>query len=24
LKEGDDFVGHPKGWGEQQFKAYNT
>ena len=24
LKEGDDFVGRPKGWGEQQFKAYNT
>jgi Zn-dependent M28 family amino/carboxypeptidase len=24
LKEGDDFVGHPKGWGEEQFKAYNT
>lgn len=24
LKEGDDFVGRPKDWGEQQFKAYNT
>jgi Zn-dependent M28 family amino/carboxypeptidase len=24
LKEGDDYVGHPKGWGEKQFKAYNT
>jgi len=24
LKEGDDFVGHPKGWGEQEFKIYNT
>jgi Zn-dependent M28 family amino/carboxypeptidase len=24
LKEGDDFVGRPKGWGEVQFKAYNT
>jgi Zn-dependent M28 family amino/carboxypeptidase len=24
LKEGDDFVGHPKGWGEQEFKVYNT
>jgi Zn-dependent M28 family amino/carboxypeptidase len=24
LKEGDDFVGHPKGWGEQEFKLYNT
>lgn len=24
LKEGMDFIGHPKGWGEQQFKAYNT
>jgi Zn-dependent M28 family amino/carboxypeptidase len=24
LKEGDDFVGRPKGWGEEQFKAYNT
>jgi Zn-dependent M28 family amino/carboxypeptidase len=24
LKEGKDFVGHPKGWGEEQFKAYNT
>lgn len=24
LKAGDDLVGHPKGWGEQQFKAYNT
>lgn len=24
LKEGMDFVGRPKGWGEQQFKAYNT
>jgi len=24
LKEGDDFVGHPKGWGEQEFKKYNT
>jgi Zn-dependent M28 family amino/carboxypeptidase len=24
LKEGNDYVGRPKGWGEQQFKAYNT
>jgi Zn-dependent M28 family amino/carboxypeptidase len=24
LKEGMDFVGRPKGWGEQQFRAYNT
>ena len=24
LKEGDDFIGHPKGWGKQQFDAYNT
>jgi Zn-dependent M28 family amino/carboxypeptidase len=24
LKEGDDYVGKPKGWGEQQFTAYNT
>ncbi|HKP45028.1 MAG TPA: M28 family peptidase, partial [Pyrinomonadaceae bacterium] len=24
LKEGDDFVGRPKGWGQQQFTAYNT
>jgi Zn-dependent M28 family amino/carboxypeptidase len=24
LKEGNDFVGRPQGWGEQQFKAYNT
>ena len=24
LKEGDDYVGHPKGWGEKQFNAYNT
>lgn len=24
LKEGMDFVGRPKGWGEQQFTAYNT
>lgn len=24
LKEGMDFIGRPKGWGEQQFKAYNT
>ncbi|HEY0321088.1 MAG TPA: M28 family peptidase [Pyrinomonadaceae bacterium] len=24
LKEGMDFVGRPKGWGDQQFKAYNT
>jgi len=24
LKVGDDFVGRPQGWGEQQFKAYNT
>jgi hypothetical protein len=24
LKQGDDFVGRPKGWGEAQFKAYNT
>jgi len=24
LKEGDDYVGHSKDWGEQQFRAYNT
>jgi len=24
LKEGKDFVGHPAGWGEEKFKAYNT
>ncbi|MFN2492725.1 MAG: M28 family peptidase, partial [Pyrinomonadaceae bacterium] len=24
LKEGDDYVGRPRGWGEEQFKAYNT
>ena len=24
LKQGDDFVGHSKEWGEQQFKVYNT
>jgi Zn-dependent M28 family amino/carboxypeptidase len=24
LKEGDDYVGHTKEWGEQQFRAYNT
>ena len=24
LKEGDDYVGHTKEWGEAQFKAYNT
>lgn len=24
LKEGDDFIGRPKGWGEKQFKEYNT
>jgi Zn-dependent M28 family amino/carboxypeptidase len=24
MKEGNDFVGRPAGWGEQQFKAYNT
>jgi len=24
LKEGDDYIGHPKGWGAEQFKAYNT
>ena len=24
LKEGDDFVGRPKGWGAEQFKAFNT
>jgi Zn-dependent M28 family amino/carboxypeptidase len=24
LKEGKDFVGRPKGWGEEKFKAYNT
>jgi Zn-dependent M28 family amino/carboxypeptidase len=24
LKEGTDFAGRPQGWGEQQFKAYNT
>jgi Zn-dependent M28 family amino/carboxypeptidase len=24
LKEGNDYIGKPKGWGEEQFKAYNT
>lgn len=24
LKEGNDYVGHSKEWGEQQFRAYNT
>ncbi|HYG80400.1 MAG TPA: M28 family peptidase [Pyrinomonadaceae bacterium] len=24
LKEGKDFVGRPAGWGEEQFRAYNT
>jgi Zn-dependent M28 family amino/carboxypeptidase len=24
LKEGNDYAGHPQGWGEEQFKAYNT
>ena len=24
LKEGNSYVGHPKEWGEEQFKAYNT
>lgn len=24
LKEGKDFVGRPKGWGEEKFRAYNT
>lgn len=24
LKEGQDFVGRPKGWGAEQFRAYNT
>ncbi len=24
LKEGSDYVGRPKGWGEEKFKAYNT
>ena len=24
LEGGDEFIGHPKGWGEEQFKAYNT
>jgi len=24
LKEGNDYVGHPQGWGEEQFRAYNT
>ncbi len=24
LKQGDDYVGRPKGWGEQEFRAYNT
>jgi Zn-dependent M28 family amino/carboxypeptidase len=24
LKEGDDFVGRPEGWGKEQFTAYNT
>jgi Zn-dependent M28 family amino/carboxypeptidase len=23
LKEGDDYVGHPKGWGAEKFKQYN-
>jgi Zn-dependent M28 family amino/carboxypeptidase len=24
LKEGSDYVGRPQGWGEEQFRAYNT
>jgi Zn-dependent M28 family amino/carboxypeptidase len=24
LKEGNDYIGRPKGWGEEQFRAYNT
>ena len=24
LEAGEDFIGRPKGWGEEQFKAYNT
>jgi len=24
LKEGSDYVGRPKGWGEEKFRAYNT
>ncbi len=24
LKEGNEFVGHTKEWGEEQFRAYNT
>ena len=24
LKQGEDYVGKPKGWGEEQFRAYNT
>ena len=24
LKEGNDYAGHPKSWGEEQFRAYNT
>jgi Zn-dependent M28 family amino/carboxypeptidase len=24
LKEGSDYVGRPRGWGEEKFKAYNT
>jgi len=24
LKEGNEYVGHPKEWGEEQFRAYNT
>lgn len=24
LKEGNEYVGHPQAWGEEQFKAYNT
>jgi Zn-dependent M28 family amino/carboxypeptidase len=24
LKEGTDYVGRPPGWGEEQFRAYNT
>jgi Zn-dependent M28 family amino/carboxypeptidase len=24
LKEGDDYVGHPREWGAEQFKAYNS
>src|SRR5467141_901099 len=23
LKEGDDYIGHPKGWGEKKFREYN-